>query len=94
MEELDGFVDSLGQVRGAEIVFLVVEIGPMRYKVSLRSHGDFSVHAIATRFGGGGHAKAAGCRLEGTEDEVVSSLLNACRDLLGESATDPATDRA
>ena len=94
MEELDGFVDSLGQVKGAEIVFLVVEIGPMRYKVSLRSHGDFSVHAIATRFGGGGHAKAAGCRLEGTEDEVVSSLLNACRDLLGESATDPATDRA
>ena len=94
MEELDGFVDSLGQVKGTEIVFLVVEISPMRYKVSLRSHGDFSVHAIASRFGGGGHAKAAGCRLEGTEEEVVSKLLGACRQLLGESAIDPATDRA
>lgn len=94
MEELDGFVDSLGQVKGTEIVFLVVEVNPMRYKVSLRSHGEISVHSIAMRFGGGGHAKAAGCRLEGTEEEVVARLLSACGDLLSESAADPAKDRA
>jgi len=58
MEDLDGFVDSLGQVKGTEIVFLVVEVGPMRYKVSLRSRGDISVHAIATRFGGGGRRES------------------------------------
>ena len=90
MEDLDGFVDSLGQVKGTEIVFLVVEVGPMRFKVSLRSRGDVSVHAIASRFGGGGHAKAAGCRIEGAEEEVISKLLEACTDLLG----DPAKGRA
>lgn len=32
-------------------------------KVSLRSHGDFDVAAIAERYGGGGHRNAAGFRL-------------------------------
>ena len=67
-EELDGFVDALKQVGGAEIVFLVVELSPGRYKVSLRSKGAFDIHPIAVRFGGGGHAKAAGCRFEGSPD--------------------------
>ena len=75
MEDLDGFVDSLGQVAGTEIVFLVVEVGPGRYKVSLRSRGEISVHAIAARFGGGGHVKAAGCRLEGTEEQDRKSVV-------------------
>jgi phosphoesterase RecJ-like protein len=82
MEDLDGFVDTLGQVGGTEIVFLVVEVGAGRYKVSLRSRGDLSVHAIAARFGGGGHAKASGCRLEGTEEEVITNLLAVCQEVL------------
>ena len=82
MEDLDGFVDTLGQVAGTEIVFLVVEVGPGRYKVSLRSRGDCSVHPIASRFGGGGHAKASGCRLEGTEEEVIANLLEVCQEVL------------
>jgi len=83
LEDLDGFVDSLGQVGGSEIVILVVEVGPGRYKVSLRSRGEFSVHTIAAHFDGGGHAKAAGCRLEGTEEQILSRLLAECRKTLG-----------
>ena len=79
LEDLDGFVDSLGQISGCEIVFLVVEVAPGRYKVSLRSRGGFSVHRIAAHFDGGGHAKAAGCRLEGTEQQVLEKLLGQCR---------------
>lgn len=82
LEELDGFIDALKQVRGAEIVFLVVELSPGRYKVSLRSKGDVDVHPIATRFGGGGHAKAAGCRLEGSRAEVTARLLEASLETL------------
>ena len=88
MEDLDGFVDTLGQVRDTEIVFLVVELGPGRYKVSLRSRGEMSVHVIAAHFGGGGHAKAAGCRLEGTEEEVLSNLLDVCQEMLVGKSTD------
>ncbi len=83
LEDLDGFVDSLGQIEGSEIIFLVVEVGPQRYKVSLRSRGDHSVHRIASHFDGGGHAKASGCRLEGTEEQVVARLLTECHKAIG-----------
>ncbi len=82
MEDLDGFVDTLGQVAGTEIVFLIVEVGAERYKVSLRSRGDLSVHTIASRFGGGGHAKASGCRIEGPEEVVIAKLLEVCEEIL------------
>jgi phosphoesterase RecJ-like protein len=84
LEELDGFIDALKQVRGAEIVFLIVELSPGRFKVSLRSKGAVDVHPVASRFGGGGHAKAAGCRLEGTLPEVADRLVAACREVFGE----------
>ena len=83
LEELDGFIDALKQVRGAEIVFLVVELSPGRFKVSLRSKVAVDVHPVAARFGGGGHAKAAGCRLEGEASEVARRLVAACREILG-----------
>ena len=98
LEELDGFVDALKQVRGAEIVFLAVELSPGRFKVSLRSKGAVDIHPIAVGFGGGGHAKAAGCRFESapesdresgvppggwTFDTVIAAVVDACRAQLG-----------
>lgn len=81
-EELDGFVDAMRSVRGCEIVFLAVEVSPGHFKVSLRSRGRVSIHPIAVRFGGGGHSQAAGCRLRGTQPEVVGQILATARDLL------------
>ncbi len=83
LEELDGFIDALKQVRGAEIVFLVVELSPGRFKVSLRSKGAVDIHSVAAHFGGGGHAKAAGCRLEGDATEVAKRLVAECSHVLG-----------
>lgn len=76
-EEIDGFIDQLKGVRSGQIALLAVELSPGHYKVSLRSRGRLNVHEIATRFGGGGHAQAAGCRLEGTEAEVLDRVLEA-----------------
>lgn len=63
IEDVDGFIDSLKAVRGAEILILFVEVSSGSYKVSLRSKGEADVHRIAVEFGGGGHAKAAGFRI-------------------------------
>ncbi len=73
-QELDGFSEQLKSVRGADVVALVLETAPGSYKVSLRSRGDADVRAIAADLGGGGHEKAAGCRLEGSWDDVLSRL--------------------
>ncbi|MCI0651439.1 MAG: DHH family phosphoesterase [Planctomycetes bacterium] len=81
-EELDGFIDVMKGVRGADVLLLLVELSPQRFKVSLRSKGSVEIHSIAERFGGGGHPKAAGCRLEGSVDDILERVLAALRELL------------
>ncbi len=81
-EEIDGLIDVMKSVRGVEIACLLVELSPGRYKVSLRSKGDANVHPIAERFGGGGHAKAAGFRREGEEASILALVLGASREAL------------
>lgn len=87
-EEIDGVIDTLKEVRGGEFLFLVVELSKGRYKVSLRSKGSRDVHAIADHFGGGGHVKAAGCRLEGDESGVVEAILEQIRHQLSDVASE------
>ena len=51
------------------------EPGPVR--VSLRSKGGLNCAQFAEPFGGGGHARAAGLKIEGTIDEAVATLTRA-----------------
>ena len=68
------------QIRTVEVSMLIVEpkdFGPVR--VSLRSKGSVDVARFAETFGGGGHARASGLKLEGVpfeqaHDAVVSAL--------------------
>ena len=68
------------QIRTVEVSMLIVEptdSGPVR--VSLRSKGSVDVARFAETFGGGGHARASGLKLEGVpfeqaHDAVVSAL--------------------
>lgn len=53
------------------------EGGPIR--VSLRSKGQIDCAKFAEQFGGGGHARAAGLRIEGTIDESISKIKSALR---------------
>ncbi len=47
--------------------------GPVR--VSFRSKRDLDVAALATRFGGGGHARAAAAKIPGKIDEVAKRVI-------------------
>jgi phosphoesterase RecJ-like protein len=75
--DLEGMIDSLKQVRGAEVIALITEVETERYKVSLRSTAQADVEACARHFGGGGHKKAAGFRFSGTSDRLLGELLGA-----------------
>ena len=50
------------------------ELRSTEYKVSMRSHGKVNVADIAVFFGGGGHARAAGCMMNGTYHDVLNNL--------------------
>ncbi|MCL4534151.1 MAG: DHHA1 domain-containing protein [Bacteroidetes bacterium] len=75
--EADGLIDLLCMVRDTAGVLLFREEGNGTVRVSLRSLDDrLNVAEIAARFGGGGHARAAGCH-------VNAGLLEAQAQVLG-----------
>ncbi|WP_035769112.1 DHH family phosphoesterase [Butyrivibrio sp. NC2002] len=72
--DLDGIVSQLLLTSGTECAMFLYEIGSMEYKVSLRSKGLVNVAKIAELFGGGGHARAAGCTMNGTQHDIINNL--------------------
>ncbi len=62
-------------IKGVQVAVLLKEQDPGPYRVSLRSQESIDVNAIAGAFNGGGHARAAGCRLEGNREDVTQKLL-------------------
>ena len=62
---------------GVEVGILSRERPDGSVKVSLRSRDVVDVAAIALRFGGGGHVRAAGCQLDGPVEKAVARLLAA-----------------
>lgn len=75
----EGLIDHPRSIRGVEAVALFRERPEGDVKVSLRSRGRIDVGAIASRRGGGGHRNAAGCLVEGRDDEqtVIAELATA-----------------
>ncbi len=75
-DEFEGLIDALRSVEGAEVAALVTQLDSLKWKVSFRSQGAVNVQEIASRLGGGGHAKAAGGGLAGTFEEARQKLLS------------------
>lgn len=73
-KDLDGIVNQLRNVKGVECAIFMYEIGPLEYKVSMRSCGKVDVAAVAMQFGGGGHVRAAGCTMNGTYHDNINNL--------------------
>lgn len=87
--DLDGIVDQLRITKGVRVAIFLHELEEERiteayrkyigtlpvYKVSMRVNDTVDVSKIAVLFGGGGHKKAAGCTIAGTQEEIVNRLL-------------------
>lgn len=69
-------------VKGVEVTVLFKEVEPDTFRISLRSRDEVDVSAIASIFGGGGHARAAGCRQEGPLAQVQQRLVTAIEQVL------------
>ncbi len=59
----ENLLTFLRSVEGIEVVVILTELGPKEVRVSLRSQNDFDAAAMAQQFDGGGHKKAAGCKI-------------------------------
>lgn len=82
-EDNEGLIDHLRAVQGVVAAVFLEELPehPGKIRVSMRSK-DARVDAceVCKRFGGGGHALAAGARIAGTLTEVEQQVLKALCD--------------
>jgi len=83
-ENTDGLIGYARSIRGVEVALLFRELSPGRYKVSFRSKETVDVNRLASLFGGGGHVRAAGCLLEGDIENIVSRVVRATLQEVGE----------
>nr|WP_245302219.1 bifunctional oligoribonuclease/PAP phosphatase NrnA [Symbiobacterium terraclitae] len=80
--DAEGVVNYARSVSGVEVGILFKETPDGRVRVSLRSRKTADVGAVAKGFGGGGHARAAGCTLYTGLDEAVGQVLAAVKAVL------------
>ncbi|MBI2588524.1 DHH family phosphoesterase [Candidatus Berkelbacteria bacterium] len=74
-QELNGLVNLLNTVPKARLAVLFVEQKDGLIKVSLRTEDlTFDVSALAARFGGGGHRRAAGFTIKGKIVKNIDGL--------------------
>lgn len=73
-KDLDGIVNQLRNIEGIECAIFMYQTGVLEYKVSMRSGEKVNVAEVAAYFGGGGHARAAGCTLSGTFHDCVNNI--------------------
>lgn len=73
--DLDNLVNYTTAVEGVEVGIFLRKAKEGGIKVSLRSKDSINVNRIARVFKGGGHAKAAGCLMNGSFKEAKKLLI-------------------
>lgn len=75
-EHLETLVDIARALDGVKIAMSVRQSTAYRsFRISLRSSCSFDVSAVAKKFGGGGHTKAAACTIEADSIEFATRLI-------------------
>jgi phosphoesterase RecJ-like protein len=70
-------VNVLTTIEDAQVVVIFVEQPNQQVKISWRSKPGIDVSELASTFGGGGHAAAAGAMIDGGLEEVHARVIKA-----------------
>lgn len=74
----EGFIDLLAATKEGDIAVLFKEVDATSTRVSVRTSERADAVAITSAFGGGGHARAAGCTLAVGIDAARELVLAEC----------------
>jgi phosphoesterase RecJ-like protein len=80
LEDIEALIDLVRTADGADVAVVLKQQSDGRYRVSMRSKGEADVGSVATRFGGGGHALAAGfTSVDGDPRATIEEIATALR---------------
>jgi bifunctional oligoribonuclease and PAP phosphatase NrnA len=69
----------LRSIDGIEVVVILTELNSKEVRVNLRSQNSFDVASLAQQFDGGGHKKAAGCKIYEPLSQAQKTICQAIR---------------
>lgn len=78
MDMFDDLVNYYRDIQGFEVSIILKETEKNLFKASLRSKEYVDCSYICSKFNGGGHTRAAGCKIQGNFDQAcqkITSLL-------------------
>ena len=78
-EDMEDIAAFLGQIEGVETSVTIRELEGGACKLSVRTSGGLNATRVCALLGGGGHAAAAGCTVDGTLEEAETAILDAIR---------------
>jgi Exopolyphosphatase-related proteins len=78
----EGIINYARDIENVEIAALFKEKAENDIRVSLRSKDYADVNAIAQKFGGGGHVRAAGCTIADTIENAKRLVLSEIKKAL------------
>jgi len=80
LEDIEALIDLVRTADIADVAVVLKQEADGRYRVSMRSKGAADVGSVATRFGGGGHALAAGfTTVNGDPRTTIEEIAGALR---------------
>ncbi len=80
--ELEGLASKPLQIIGVDIGITLKERADGSIRVSMRANDRADISAVCRKFEGGGHVRAAGCRIWKPLAEAEAALIDACLEAL------------
>ena len=87
-DAVEGIVNQIQAIAGVEVALCVSEMTDRSTKVSLRSKGRVDVSQLAAEFEGGGHARAAGCRLLTHYITALTTLVETAQRYMDQNSSE------
>lgn len=78
----EGIIAEAIAVRDVKVAYSLSEVEEKNYKLSIRTKAPIDAADIANYMGGGGHASAAGCRINGYLEDVIEKIVKLAKDRL------------
>lgn len=86
-DDSEDMINHIRAIEGVQIACSFEDIPNNMVRISLRSKSDdYDVSAVAQQFGGGGHARAAGIKLEGPLEDARERVLAAVTELVSKGS--------
>jgi len=76
LDDADGFIDFVRTLKDFSIVVFFKEVEEGDIRASVRAHPPINASMLMSLFGGGGHPRAAGCRLMESLNSAIERFVD------------------